>query len=325
MRKNLILLLLIFTAQSMSAKSPELRFNDDGRFKIVQFTDLHIRLNDSRSDTAFERMSQVLIDEQPDLVIITGDIIYNAPADTNMRIILDFFEKRKQPFAITFGNHDRDYGLSNAELFDIAKSFKYNYTRSEVGISGVGNCTIEIKSAKKDTLSAVLYLFDSGKRSEIEGDKGYAHVKFDQIAWYRTQSTKYRQQAGKPLPSLVFLHIPLPEYAYLLSDGNASMYGIRREPPCSPALNSGLFTSFKEMGDVFGVFAGHDHDNDYAANYNGILLAYGRFTGGPTEYIHIPNGARIIELQQGKRIVKSWIRTANGIEQLTTFPEDYIK
>ena len=44
---------------------------------------------------------------------------------------------------------------------------------------------------------------------------------------------------------------------------------------------------------------GHDHDNDYAVMWKGILLAYGRFTGGNTEYNHLPNGARIIVLDEG--------------------------
>lgn len=40
---------------------------------------------------------------------------------------------------------------------------------------------------------------------------------------------------------------------------------------CAPVLNSGLFTAMKEMGDIEGVFVGHDHDNDYAVMWQGIL------------------------------------------------------
>lgn len=49
---------------------PELKFNPDKKFKIVQFTDLHVKWQDPRSDIAFERMNQVLDDEKPDLVIL---------------------------------------------------------------------------------------------------------------------------------------------------------------------------------------------------------------------------------------------------------------
>ena len=61
------------------------------------------------------------------------------------------------------------------------------------------------------------------------------------------------------------------------------------EKACAPELNTGMFTAMKEAGDVMGMFVGHDHDNDYAVMWKGILLAYGRFTGGNTEYNHLPN------------------------------------
>lgn len=71
------------------------------------------------------------------------------------------------------------------------------------------------------------------------------------------------------------------------------------EEACAPKLNTGMFAAMKESGDVMGIFVGHDHDNDYAVMWKGILLAYGRFTGGNTEYNHLPNGARIIVLDEG--------------------------
>lgn len=108
-------------------------------------------------------------------------------------------------------------------------------------------------------------------------------------------------------------------------DENAPMYGIRREKVCAPALNSGMFLAMKEQGDVLATFVGHDHDNDYAVYWHGILLAYGRFTGGPTEYTNLPNGARVIELTENSKVFRTWIRTAKGVEQLTICPDDYLK
>ena len=58
------------------------------------------------------------------------------------------------------------------------------------------------------------------------------------------------------------------------------------------------------------TFVGHDHVNDYVVDWKGILLCYGRFTGGNTVYHDIPggNGARVIELTQGVRSFKTWER-----------------
>ena len=74
-----------------------------------------------------------------------------------------------------------------------------------------------------------------------------------------------------------------------------------------------MFVAMKEMGDVMATFVGNDHDNDYAVYWHGIMLAYGRYTGGNTVYNNLkPNGARIIELTEGKRNIHTWIRLYGG-------------
>ncbi len=46
-----------------------------------------------------------------------------------------------------------------------------------------------------------------------------------------------------------------------------------------------MFLAMKEMQDVMGTFAGHDHVNNYIVNYFGIALAYGQFSGWRTTYV----------------------------------------
>ena len=41
-----------------------------------------------------------------------------------------------------------------------------------------------------------------------------------------------------------------------------------------------MFANMLECGDVMGVFAGHDHVNDYIATLYNIALGYGRASGG---------------------------------------------
>ena len=60
----------------------QLRFDAKGKFKIVQFTDVHWRPGDANSEIAAENIANALDAERPDLVVITGDIIYGAPAKT---------------------------------------------------------------------------------------------------------------------------------------------------------------------------------------------------------------------------------------------------
>ena len=116
------------------------------------------------------------------------------------------------------------------------------------------------------------------------------------------------------MPALAFLHIPLPEFHEATLGTSIFVVGTHKEKVCAPEINSGLAAAMLEAGDVMGIFAGHDHVNDYVANWRGILLGYGRFTGGNTVYNNIPkgNGARIIELTEGSRSIKTWIRIKGG-------------
>ena len=174
--------------------------------------------------------------------------------------------------------------------------------------------------------AATLYIFDSHSYSNIKGVKGYGWIENDQIEWYKKSSKAFTEKnQGKPLPSLAFFHIPIPEYTEAAADTGNFMVGTRKEKVCAPAINTGLGAAMLECGDMMGVFVGHDHVNDYATTWRGILLCYGRYTGGNTVYNNIPggNGARIIELREGERAFKTWIRIKDGkIINMVDFPND---
>ncbi len=326
-RLVLCVAILACLLQAGRAQQPPLRFDAAGTFRIVQFTDVHYIYGDPKSDASTERINEVLDAEKPDLVMLTGDIIFGKPAEEGLRHVLGLVAKRNIPFAVVFGNHDDEQGLTRRQLFDILRTIPGNLTATVDGLSGVTNFTLPILSKDGGKPAAILYGFDSNAYSQLQGVEGYDYIHFDQVAWYREMSAAYtRRNGGAPLPSLAFFHIPLPEYNQAAADENAQLYGIRREKACAPELNTGMFASMRELGDVMGTFVGHDHDNDYAVCWKGILLAYGRYTGGNTVYNHLPNGARVIELTEGVRGFRTWIRQQGGvISQQVTFPEDFIK
>ena len=325
-RIYLLLAILLGSLQLANAQQQTLQFNKDGKFKIVQFTDVHYIYNDPRSDVSIERINQVLDMEKPDLVLFTGDVIYGKPAEEGMRTVLNLVSKRKIPFAVTFGNHDNEQGLSREELLKIIQSVPFNLTQTTPGISGVTNFILPVKASDGKRNATFLYCIDSHSYSQIKGVNGYDYIKFDQIQWYRENSKKFTEENnGVPVSSYAFFHIALPEYNQAASSESAILYGIRKEKACAPQLNSGLFAAMKEMGDVRGVFVGHDHDDDYAVSWKGILLAYGRYTGGNTVYNHLTNGARVIELDENANSFRTWIRLKEGVVQQVTYPADFIK
>ena len=322
----LFLFLMGMGFAALCAQNAALKFNKAGEFKIVQFTDVHFKYGNPASDIALERIDEVLEAENPDLVVLTGDIIYAAPADKGMLTVLERVSAHNVPFVVTFGNHDDEQGMTRAQLYDIIRSVPGN-VQPDRGEQVSPDYVLTVHSSDgKGRDAAVLYFFDSHSYSKLKDVKGYDWLTFDQVENYRSLSASFTEaNGGRPLPALSFFHIPLPEYNQAASDEGAILIGTRMEKACAPALNTGMFTAMKEAGDVMGVFVGHDHDNDYAVMWHGILLAYGRYTGGNTVYNHLSNGARVIVLKEGKRTFDTWIDLAGGRQvNRSTYPDSFV-
>ena len=328
MKRILFFLLLVGMGfAALCAQNVSLEFNEAGEFKIVQFTDVHFKYGNPASDIALERIDEVLEAERPDLVVLTGDVIYAAPADKGMRTVLERVSAHNVPFVVTFGNHDDEQGMTRAQLYDIIRTVPGN-VQPDRGEQASPDYVLTVRSSDgKGRDAAVLYFFDSHSYSKLEGVKGYDWLTFDQVEDYRNLSASFTAaNGGHPLPALSFFHIPLPEYNQAASSEEAILIGTRMEKACAPALNTGMFTAMKEAGDVMGVFVGHDHDNDYAVMWHGILLAYGRYTGGNTVYNHLSNGARVIVLKEGLRTFDTWIDLAGGRQvNRSTYPDSFVK
>ncbi len=319
---------LLLGGQLAEARQPELKFNKEGKFKIVQFTDVHMKYGNPASDVAIERMNEVLEAEKPDLVIFTGDMVWSKPAAEGLRRVMEPVVAHKVPFGVVYGNHDEEQGLSPEELYEVIKTIPYNITPDRVkGLSGFTNYILPVQASDGKKPAATLYCLDSHTYAQQKGVGGYAWFNFDQIHWFLENSAAItKRNGGTPLPALAFFHIPLPEYNEAASDETAILTGTRMEKACAPKLNSGMYTAMRQAGDVMATFVGHDHDNDYAVYWKGILLCYGRYTGGNTVYNNLPNGARVIELNEGERTFKTWIRLKDDqIVQISEYPKDFIK
>lgn len=308
---------------------PILSFNHDGKFKIAQFTDLHLngeKLQESL--TTYQTILDVLNQEKPDLAIFTGDIVCcGKNAVYCLKKLFQLLEEHQTPFAFVFGNHDAETDISPEDFMKLAKNYKYNLAIDEnPDLYGTSNYSLSIMTADKSKLSFCLYCFDSNRYSQIEHVEGYDYIHTDQINWYKQKSMALNENNDTPIPALAFFHIPLPEYKEATSGEDTNFYGAKNEPVASPQINSGLFTAMLEQKDVIGIFVGHEHDNDFIVGWKSVALAYGRFSGNSkTTYGALKPGARMIELTENQRQFKSWIRTADGIEQITTYPQSFWK
>ena len=326
MYRIILCLVAVLNFAALSAQKSTLKFNADGNFKIVQFTDTHYKVDDqANSQIALDRMNEVLDAEKPDFVIFTGDIVVSCESFKGLDTVLDVCIKRNIPYAVVFGNHDDEYDHTRPELYDYITKKKGSLMPVRMG-NVVPDYVLTVKSSKdRNKDAALLYCIDSHSYTQIKSVPGYDWIKFDQIAWYREQSRRFTQQnGGEPLPALALFHIAIPEYRDAVMEEKNRIFGVRGEGVACPTTNSGFFTSIKECGDVMGIFVGHDHDNDYAVMYKEVLLAYGRYTGGNTVYNDIANGARVVILKEGERKFDSYIRLTGGeIESRISYPDSF--
>ncbi len=323
-KKIYIFTLLMLLTGSISVMAQNLRFHD-GEFKIVQFTDLHYKLGDPASRQASECIYEVVKDEDPDLIVLSGDIIYSKPGDACLQQVLNIVNDTKKPFCYMLGNHDPEQGIAVNTLYDIAQKNQYCVQPARKG--NTLDYTLPIKSADGSKTEALIYCMDTHDKCKVSGVGGYQWLTSNQINSYRKVHNEYKKLNGnKALPAIMFMHYPLPEYNDAVENTQVVMYGTRMEKAYAPNLNSGMFSAIKECGDVMGVFCGHDHDNDYSLMYYKVMLAHGRYSGGNTEYNHLRNGARVIVLHENERIFDTWIHERGGnILYKTNYPESYTK
>lgn len=324
--KRSFLTILFAVALIAQVSAQQLRFNDNHLFKIVQLTDTHYIADDSRSLAVLDCIDRVVAIEKPDLIVVTGDVIFGRPAAESIKQVIGRISATGVPFAVTFGNHDDEFDMSRTELLKLINTFAGSLTSTTEGIDGVTNYALSVAPSSGAGDRVILYIFDSLAYSPIEGIGGYNYIHRSQTEWYTNLSRTCAERNGHRVPALAFFHIPLPEYSTAATDERVMMRGTRTEACASSDLNSGLFTAFKECGDVEGVFVGHDHDNDYVAWYKGIALCYGRMSGGQTVYNHLrpSNGARVIELNEQGEGFTTWVRLSNGEKiDLTTIPDDF--
>ncbi|GAB6991742.1 metallophosphoesterase family protein [Paenibacillus pini] len=294
-----------------------LKFNKNGNYKIVQFSDTEF-MDDvaSLNEQTAKMMRQVICAEQPDLVVFAGDVIGSLRCkdpERSFRDAVSVAEELQIPWVAIFGNHDSESeeGISRERLMEIQLSHPYCVAEESADhVSGVGNFVLRLSGHDQNT-AAILYFMDSGSYSPLSQVGGYDWIHSDQIAWYMAQSSAFKaSNGGSPIPSLAFFHIPLPEYQEVWDTGIC--YGEKWDEVSSPKVNSGLFTAMLEMGDVMGTFVGHDHGNDYWGELKGIRLCYGRSSSYVLWDKDIPIGARVIQLHEGSRAFDTWLHLSNG-------------
>jgi hypothetical protein len=288
-----------------------LRFSPDRTFTIVQFTDTQ---DDQEMDPRTVRLIEAVLDDVgPDLVVFTGDNVRSGPKiPQDVWTAIDQFarpvDSRGISWLIAFGNHDEDHtpltGVDEEKMLEYCMSFPFNVNQpGPTGVHGTGNMHALVLESDGDQPRFTIWALDSnryvpdtiaGQAIRAAGLRAYDWIRHSQVNWYYQTSRELEARYGRPVPGLMFLHIPLPELDLMWK--NPEVHGVvgeKNEDVAAGAFNSGLFAAIMERGDVRGVFVGHDHVNDYAGDYFGIRLGYAANTGYGTYGLDGDEGDRM--------------------------------
>lgn len=291
-------------------------FVTDKQLKVLQLTDVHIGggfMSSKKDSMAMNTVAAMITAENPDLVVITGDVSYPVPFQagtfnnlSSARIFAELMESLGVYWTLGYGNHDTEaysyYGRE--DLSELYGDEKYSYCIFEAGpedVDGYGNQIINVKNSD-GIITQALYVFDS--HSYVDGDVlgimwKYDNIHENQVQWYKDtikalneENNEIYKKLGKKtksdIKSAAFLHIPLTEqkeawYEYAENGFKDTEdvklhYGVAGES--GKVVYSGigedeLFEAMLETGSTKAVFCGHDHYNNFSIEYKGIRLTYG--------------------------------------------------
>ena len=291
-------------------------FTTDREFKVMQLTDVHIGggfLSSKKDSMAINAVAAMIKAEEPDLVIVTGDVSYPVPFQagtfnnlSSAKVFAALMEQLGVYWTLGFGNHDTEaysyYSREDISDFYGSEDFEYClFTRGPEAVDGYGNQIINVKNSDGITTQS-LFVFDS--HSYVDGDIlgimwKYDNIHENQVAWYENavksineKNVEIAKEKGLKISDTVksaaFFHIPLEEQKdawYEFADNgfadteNAKLYygtaGEGKKVVYCGIGQDGLFEKMLELGSTQAVFCGHDHYNNFSIEYKGIRLTYG--------------------------------------------------
>ncbi len=321
----LMAVLMLSTAFIMSASAASitdsiLRFDEEGKFKIMIFADSQD--DETLEETTAQLMREALDAHSPDLVVFLGDNTvadgYENQAKAIEAIVTPCVE-REIPFTLVFGNHDQEQGVEKEVLLREYQKYPGCLAYDAVpSLYGCGNHNLPIFNSKGLGIAFNLWFIDSGTSVAELG--GYDYVREDQIQWYKdTAATLKVLNGGNTVPAIHFQHIIVTEayealgmmeipfgikdftydnQAYLPVPNFGAYTGYIFEPPCPSYINGGQMAAWLETGDVIATFYGHDHVNDFTTSYEGIDITTVPTVGCNSYSNDINRGVGLITLDE---------------------------
>ena len=254
----------------------------DRAFRILGFTDTHIDGNESCGKWTMRLIRETVLAEKPDMVVFVGDNVTGADNLGRAQVFSNMMTELGVPWCPVLGNHEGDNpgSIGRGEMMEIFRESPCCCIPADAAVHECGRLdyAVPLKDEKGGVRFAMFFMDGGAYMSEEEcrcygcAEESYACLNRDQIEWYREISGRY--ECG----SMVFCHIPLPEFKTAEKEGEL-IAGANREGVCCPPYNSGMFAAMEDIGKTVAFVSGHDHINDSHMMYRGVRLVYNRMSG----------------------------------------------
>ena len=270
-------------------KAGEITLSDD-EFNVLQLCDIHLSNKDNQELQLnfLDLTISEAVSDGVDLIVLDGDVFTFADEAT-VNKFFSFLDGYNVPWTMTFGNHDEQCYFSvtwlTSHLNKLGESSESNCIFKDIqgdDLKGNANFYIDVKDKEGNPFERVI-IMDSNRYHFSTDYMGYDYIYPEQIEWYK----EVVNQTNSP-KSLLFFHIPLPEFENAIKDrtdgkitGEDDLGGTNGEGISNAKRNSGFFEVIEEEENTQGIFCAHDHENDSGIYYHlegftyKVLLSYG--------------------------------------------------
>ena len=271
-------------------------------FTILQLTDIHWHGGTQIGDETYgsEGYLRKVINEavahagRIDLIEVTGDTFMHANKAA-VESFIDFMEKTAIPYAMLWGNHDRQSTYNPNWLSERFLNAPYClYT--EVDNDDVHercNYVINLQNADGSTAWQITNL-DSGasyRDGVTDFNMTYDYLRDDQFEWMAAE----HDAVGGNVPVICYYHIAQADYDNAWNAKSAGETGYKSKffnlEGFAPSKYAPSTEDFCIRNNVRAVFIGHDHADDWTfTTPGGVTFGLGVKSGPELYYAHVPLG-----------------------------------
>ena len=255
---------------------------------------------DKMAERCYNYISEVVNATNPDLIILTGDVVYGEFDDNGTALVkfINFMEGFQIPWAPIFGNHENE-SLKGADWqCEQLENAQYCLFEQKT-LTGNGNYSVAI--AQGEEVKRVFYMLDTngcGGASNASMANGHTKKEVglaqDQINWYTEEITALKAVAPDVKISFAY-HIQAAifgeayaKYGFnqgvlqqdinidMRADAAASDFGfIGRQMKNPWDEDFSIFNGMKDLG-ADSIFVGHEHCNSASVVYEGVRFQFGQ-------------------------------------------------